>query len=55
MRQIYENAGNYVKASSLPQLILLSSEYDYKASFCADKELHLVAYLTSLMSELEFK
>jgi DNA polymerase III delta prime subunit len=55
IRSIYDRSGTYIKPSSLPQLILTLSEYDYKSSFCADKELCLVACLTSLMADLEFK
>ncbi|MDD5150432.1 MAG: AAA family ATPase [Flavobacterium sp.] len=55
IRTIYERSPEYVKPSSLPQLVLTLSEFDYKSSFCADRELHLIACLTTLMAEIEYK
>lgn len=55
MRAIYERAHEYVKPSSLPQLVLTLAQYDYKNSFVMDKEINLVAMLTEIMAEVEFK
>jgi len=54
-RAIYLKAPDYVIPSSLPQLVLTLSDYDYKSNFVSDKELNIVAMLTELMRDLEFK
>ena len=53
-RSLFEKADEHVKAGSIPQLVLTLAQYDYKQSFCADKELNTVAAMTELMSECEF-
>jgi DNA polymerase III delta prime subunit len=54
-RAIYENAQEYIKPSSFPQLVLTLGEYLYKNSFVADQEINTVAMLTEIMSQVEFK
>jgi hypothetical protein len=39
----------------VPQLVLLLADYQYKAAFCADQEINLVACLTEIMASVEFK
>jgi DNA polymerase III delta prime subunit len=39
----------------VPQLVLLLADYQYKAAFCADQEINLVACLTEIMAAVEFK
>ena len=55
MRQLYDHANDHVKPSSIPQLVLLIGEYQYKSAFVADQEVNLVAFLTQVMAEVEFK
>ena len=55
MRMLYDNASDHVKPSSIPQLVLLIGEYQYKSAFVADQEVNLVAFLTQVMAEVEFK
>ena len=38
MRMLYDNASDHVKPSSIPQLVLLIGEYQYKSAFVADQE-----------------
>lgn len=52
-RKIYDNLTGQV--NSVPQLILLLADYQYKSAFVADQEINLVACLTELMAEMEFK
>ena len=40
---------------SIPQLVLILADYQYKNSFVADHELNLVACLTEIMANTEFK
>lgn len=55
LRAIYENAPEYMKPSSLPQLVLTLGEYQYKDAFVADHEINTVAMLTEIMSQCEFR
>jgi DNA polymerase III delta prime subunit len=54
-RALYEKAEEYVKPGSIPQLVLTLAQYDYKNSFVMDKEINLVAMLTEIMAQVEFK
>ena len=50
IRAIYDNMNDRVKPASIPQLVLILADYQYKASFVADHELNLVACLTVVMA-----
>jgi len=54
-RSLYDTASEYLKPSSIPQLVLILAEYQYKAAFVADHEINLTACLTEIMVECEFK
>lgn len=54
-RMLYDTASEYLKPSSIPQLVLIIAEYQYKAAFVADQEINLTACLTEIMVEAEFK
>lgn len=54
-RSLYDIASEHLKTSSIPQLVLLLAEYQYKAAFVADHEINLTACLTEIMVECEFK
>lgn len=53
-RKFYDMASTVMKPSSIPQLVLLLGEYQYKAAFVADPEINIVACLTMIMTECEF-
>jgi len=53
-RGIYDNMGDNVSPNSIPQLVLILADYQYKAAFVADAELNMVACLTECMANLEF-
>ena len=55
MRGLYDVANEKVDAKSIPSLVLLIGEYQYKSAFVADQEVNLVAFLTQVMAEVEFK
>jgi len=55
IRSIYDNMSDYVLPQSIPQLVLLLAEYQYKDAFVADHELNMVACLTEVMANVEFK
>ena len=54
-RKIYDSSNDYIKPQSIPQLILILADYQYKDSFVADHELNMVACLTEIMAGVEFK
>lgn len=54
-RTIYDNMHDYLVPSSIPQIVLLIADYQYKQSFVADREINLVAFLTEVMVEAEWK
>ena len=53
-RAIYDRATVKVKPESLPQMILILADYQYKNSFVADHELNVVACMTEIMANVEF-
>jgi len=54
-RKVYDNMGEYVEPRSIPQVVLILADYQYKNSFVADHELNIVACMTELMANVEFK
>jgi DNA polymerase III delta prime subunit len=52
-RKFYDTLSDSVV--QVPQLVLLLADYQYKAAFCADQEINLVACLTEIMAGVEFK
>jgi DNA polymerase III delta prime subunit len=54
-RKLYDSAAQFLKPSSIPQLILIVADYQYKAAFVADAEINMLACLTEIMVECEFK
>jgi DNA polymerase III delta prime subunit len=48
-RKIYDALSTMVKPRSIPQVVLLLADYQYKAAFVADQEINLVAFLIDLM------
>lgn len=54
-RQLYDTASTNLEAGSIPQLVLILSDYQYKAAFVADHELNMMAALTEIMAQCKFK
>lgn len=54
-RKIYDNMAEYAKPQSIPQIVLVLAEYQYKDAFVADHELNLVACMTEIMASAEWK
>ena len=52
-RKIYDNMYEYIDPKSIPQLVLILADYQYKNAFVADHELNLVACLTEIMAGVE--
>jgi replication factor C small subunit len=55
IRAIYDSMNDEMSPKSIPSAVLILAEYSYKASMVADKELNLVACMTELMKEIEWK
>ena len=53
-RKIYDVAEKYVQTTSIPQLVLILADSQYKSAFAADHELNLVACLVEIMLECQF-
>ena len=54
-RKLYDKAIDIVEQASIPQLVLILAEYQYKAAFVADREINTMAALTECMAQLKFK
>ena len=54
-RKLYDSMNDYVEPGSVPQLVLILADYQYKNSFVADHELNMVACLTEVMAGVKFK
>tara|TARA_B100000287_G_scaffold53186_2_gene46877 strand:+ start:2172 stop:3116 length:945 start_codon:yes stop_codon:yes gene_type:complete len=55
MRKIYDNLYTYLDPGSIPECVLIISEYQYKAAFVVDQEINMVAFMTELMMRCQFK
>ena len=54
-RGIYDRMIDNVKPASIPQLVLILADYQYKNAFVADHELNIVACMTEVMANVEFE
>jgi DNA polymerase III delta prime subunit len=54
-RHIYDNMYTHVDPAYIPQLVLVLADYQYKNAFVADHELNVVACMTEIMANVEFK
>lgn len=54
-RKFYDYSVDFLKANSIPQMVLILADYQYKAAFVADQEINMAACFTELMVECEFK
>jgi len=54
-RQLYDTASTHIEQISIPQLVVILADYQYKAAFVADHELNLMAALTEVMAQCKFK
>jgi len=54
-RALYDQAHNHVESKSLPDLVLLIADAQYRRAFVADPEVHTVAFFTEVMANVSFK
>ena len=55
LRRVYESLTDSVVPPSIPVAVLIIAKYQYQIAFVADKEINLLAALTEIMCECEFK
>ena len=54
-RSIYDTMYDYMDGSSLPHVVVILGEYQYKSAFVADQEINTLACLTEIMARGKFK
>ena len=54
-RKLYDNLYDFLKPHSIPQVILILADYQYKQAFVVDQEINTVACLIQIMAEGDFK
>ena len=54
-RSLYDNMFDHVADQSIPQLVVILADYQYKNAFVADHELNTVACMTEIMQQVHFK
>ena len=54
-RGLYDNMNEFIEPRSIPQLVLILADYQYKDAFVADHELNVVACMTEIMANVDFK
>jgi DNA polymerase III delta prime subunit len=55
LRRIYDACYDALVPSSIPAAVLVIAKYQYQCAFVADQEINLLAALTEIMCECEFK
>ena len=55
LRRIYDNLYSALVPSTIPAAVLVIAKYQYQVAFVADQEINLLACLTEIMVECEFK
>jgi DNA polymerase III delta prime subunit len=55
LRRIYDALYNTLDNSSIPSAVLIIAKYQYQIAFVADQEINLLAALTEIMCECNFK
>ena len=54
-RAVYDNLYNHLDPSTIPHVVVILGEYQYKNAFVADAEINMVACLTEIMARGKFK
>ena len=54
-RAVYDNMYDYLEPSTIPHVVIILGEYQYKNAFVADSEINMVACLTEIMARGKFK
>ena len=54
-RSLYDSLYDYVDGSTIPHIVVILGEYQYKSAFVADQEINTLACLTEIMARGKFK
>lgn len=54
-RELYDTSSEKIEPSTIPNLVLILADYQYKSAFVADHELNTMAALTEIMMQCKFK
>lgn len=52
---VFDSAEEFVEKKSIPELVVIIADYQYKAAFSANHEINLLAFLVEVMMRIEFK
>jgi DNA polymerase III delta prime subunit len=55
LRRVYDSLYDTLVPASIPAAVLVIAKYQYQIAFVADQEINLLAALTEIMCEVEFK
>jgi DNA polymerase III delta prime subunit len=55
LRRVYDSLYDHLVPSTIPSAVLIIAKYQYQIAFVADQEINLLAALTEIMCECEFK
>ena len=55
LRTVYDSLYDSLAPASIPQAVLIIAKYQYQSAFVADQEINLLAALTEIMVECQFK
>ena len=55
LRRVYDALYDVLVPASIPAAVLVIAKYQYQIAFVADQEINLLAALTEIMCEVEFK
>jgi DNA polymerase III delta prime subunit len=54
-RELFNTATQHLEPSSIPPLVIILADYQYKSAFVADQEINTMAALTEVMIQCKFK
>jgi DNA polymerase III delta prime subunit len=54
-RSVFDTACDFVQKKSMPELIVIIADYQYKSAFVVDHEINLLAFFVEIMMRLEFQ
>ena len=54
-RSVYDSLYDFLEPGSIPHVVIILGEYQYKSAFVADQEINLMACFTEIMARAKFK
>ena len=55
LRSVYDSLYEHMKPQSIPEAVMVIAKYQYQSAFAADQEINLLAAMTEIMCNCEFK